>query len=75
MNSNAEKKVRAALRAKQSLKHAWDRIDYYDEVVAPAIAQVREIEKTSNVVLTEGDLNALLTTGDLAIEQGTSDEG
>lgn len=69
-SSRAERKVSAALRAKQSLEAAWARIDYAEDVIKPAVLQVRALEEKADVVVTEGDLVALLTTGTLPIEQG-----
>ena len=73
--TRAQKKVSAALRAKQSLEAAWARIDYAEDVIKPALAQVSAIEKTQEVEITEGDLLALLTTGRLAIEEGDAGAG
>jgi hypothetical protein len=75
MPSKAEQKTSAALRAKQALEHAWERIDYRHEVIKPALEQVKDIEKTGHVELTEGDLLALLTTGQFAIEEGEGSAG
>lgn len=71
--SKAERKVSAALRARLSLQQAWERIDYAMDVVAPTVLDVRRLEETSEVELTESDLLSLLTTGTLTIEGG-SDE-
>ena len=67
--SRAEKKVAAALRAKQALQAAWERIDYQEDVITPAVLQVRELEAVAEVEITESDLTALLTTGTMPIEQ------
>jgi len=68
--SKAERKVAAALRAKQALTHAWDRIDYQEETIKPALLRIRELEVTNNVELDEGDLISILTTGQLPLEAG-----
>lgn len=36
-DSRAEKKVKAMLRARMALKQRWERIDYEEDVVIPAI--------------------------------------
>ena len=68
--TKAERKVAAALRAKQSLEHAWERIDYAEDVIKPALSKIRALEVENNVELDEGDLVSILTTGQLPIEGG-----
>lgn len=68
-SSRAEKKVSAALRARQSLEQAWARIDYVEDTIKPAVLQVRELEKVADVEISESDLISLLTTGTMPIEQ------
>jgi hypothetical protein len=74
-SSKAERKVAAALRAKKALEDAWSRIDYALDVVKPGVLEVRELERTNTVELTESDLVSLLTTGRLPIEAGDAGEG
>jgi hypothetical protein len=71
-SSRAEKKVSAALRAKQMLEAAWARIDYAEDVIKPAVLQVRALEEKAEVEVTESDLISLLTTGTMPIESGES---
>ena len=68
--SKAERKVSAALRARLSLQQAWERIDYALDVVAPTVLDVRKLEESNEVELSEADLVSLLTTGTLSIEGG-----
>lgn len=68
--SRAERKVSAALRAKQSLEAAWARIDYVEDVIKPTLMDIRRLEATSEVELTEADLMSILTTGTLVLEAG-----
>jgi hypothetical protein len=74
-SSKAERKVSAALRAKKALEDAWSRIDYALDVVRPAVLEVRKLEETNEVELTESDLVSLLTTGTLPIEAADAGDG
>lgn len=58
--TRAERKAAALLRAQLSLKHALERIDYAEDVVAPKLAEIRRLEATKKVTLEieEGDLEA-----------------
>lgn len=67
-STRAQRKVSAALRARQSLEAAWARIDYAEDVIKPAVLQLKALEEHADVEVTEGDLLAILTTGKLPIE-------
>lgn len=69
--TKAERKVSAALRARLSLQQAWERIDYALDVVAPTVLDVRKLEESNEIDLTEADLVSILTTGTLTIEGGS----
>lgn len=69
--SRTERKVAAALRAKRALKQNWERIDDQFDVIGPTLMDIRAIEKTSEIELSEADLISLLTTGTLPIEAST----
>lgn len=54
--SRAEQKAAAVLRAQLGLKHALERIDYAHDVVAPKIAEIRELEKANVVEIGPGEV-------------------
>jgi len=58
--TRAEKKASALLRAQLSLKQAFERIDYAEDVIAPKLAEIRALQKanTVQVAIEEGDLSA-----------------
>ena len=56
--SRAEKKASAALRAQLSLKQAFERIDYTEDVIKPELARIRELEALQNVTIEAGELEA-----------------
>ena len=72
-SSKAERKVSAALRARLALQQAWERIDYAADVVRPTLLDVRKLEESNEIELTESDLVSLLTSGTLTIEAGADD--
>lgn len=47
--SRAERKAAAHLRAKLALAHAYERIDYDYDVVAPKLAEIRALEEGNTV--------------------------
>jgi len=59
-STRAEKKESALLRAQLSLKQAHERIDYAIDVIAPRLAEMRELAKVNDITfeLGEGELSA-----------------
>lgn len=59
-STREERKLSALLRAQLSLKQAFERIDYAEDVVKPRLLELREAAKTNNVEITAGpdDLEA-----------------
>ncbi len=55
-----ERKVAAYLRAQLSLKHALERIDYAEDVVAPQLLEMRQQAALNNVSveIEAGDLES-----------------
>ena len=56
--SRAERKAAAVLRAQLSLKQQLERIDHAFDVIAPKLAEIRELESTQHVAIEAGDLDA-----------------
>ena len=56
--TRAERKAAALLRAQLSLKHAYERIDYAEDVVKPKLEEIRRLELTDKVDVEaeDGDL-------------------
>ena len=56
--TRAERKASALMRAKLSLQHAYERIDYAEDVIKPKLAEIRKLEATQkvDVEIEEGDL-------------------
>lgn len=67
-----EQLVSSTLRARKSLQHTHERLRHHHSVIKPAVMKIRELEKFDNLELTEGDIMALFTTGELPIENQKS---
>jgi len=59
-STREERKLSALLRAKLSLKQAFERIDYAEDVVKPEVLALRELAKSNVVEIEAGpeDLDA-----------------
>ena len=56
--TRAERKAAALLRAQLSLQHAYERIDFAEDVIKPKLAEIRRLEATQtvDVEIEAGDL-------------------
>lgn len=56
--TRAQRKAAALLRAQLSLTHAYERIDYAEDVIKPKLAEIAAKEKTKAITVEaeEGDL-------------------
>lgn len=52
--TKAERKTAAVLRARLSLKHAIERIDYDFDVIQPELQKIRELEQYNKVEIEAG---------------------
>jgi hypothetical protein len=50
--SRAEKKAAAVLRAELALRHAFERIDYDEDVIKPKLLEIRALEDGNVIEVT-----------------------
>ncbi len=62
--SRAEKKASALLRAQLSLRQAFERIDYAEDVVKPRLMEIRALEEKNRVTIEieSGDISGTIST-------------